>query len=100
MEATLVLIGPSSGIETIVKLPLPVTIGRAEDMDLRVNDNWVSRRHCRLDEVDGGLILRDLGSKYGTLLNRQPVSESVLSPGDEIVVGLTRLRVDTAYRDG
>ena len=48
----------------------------------------VSRRHCQLDEVGGLLVVRDLGSRYGTYVNGMRVAEARL-PDDKLTVGLT-----------
>ncbi len=74
-------------------LDTPVVVGRADDADLTLQDIWASRHHCEFDEVDGEVILRDLNSTHGTLVNDEPITERVLMPGDEVVIGLTRFAV-------
>jgi pSer/pThr/pTyr-binding forkhead associated (FHA) protein len=77
-----------------VRLPLPAVIGRAADATLVVADAQVSRRHARIDMVDGTLFLHDLGSRNGTLLNARPIDAPVaLCEGDEITVGDARIIV-------
>jgi pSer/pThr/pTyr-binding forkhead associated (FHA) protein len=93
MEARLTVMGPWSAGEQVVQSALPVTIGRGAAADVQVTDAWVSRLHCRIDEIDGELIVRDLGSRHGTLVNGEHISEHVLAPGDEIILGTTRLRI-------
>ena len=78
----------------LIELPsLPVTIGRSGDSDLQLDDRWLSRQHCQLDVCDGGVVLRDLGSKHGTFVNESPIDATEVQPGDEIRVGLTRFVV-------
>jgi pSer/pThr/pTyr-binding forkhead associated (FHA) protein len=72
---------------------LPVVIGRGLECALRINDCWASRRHCVLEEPEGGVVLRDLGSRHGTLVNRQAVSTVCLLAGDRLTVGLTTFEV-------
>ena len=72
---------------------LPLLIGRGADVDLRIVDRWISRRQCVLEEADGGVVVRDLGSSNGTLVNRQPVRESRLVAGDRLTVGMTTFEV-------
>src|SRR3989442_13589194 len=55
--------------------------------DIDLEDDLVSRRHCSLKAEDRGIVLRDLGSRNGTLLNDAPVSEAVLGHGDRIPAG-------------
>ncbi len=69
----------------------PLVIGRSEDADITLDDRWASRRHCLIEAQDGTLVVQDLGSKHGTLLNDAIISEAVLKPGDTLSVGLTTL---------
>ena len=69
----------------------PLVIGRSEDADITLDDRWASRRHCSIEAQDGTLVVQDLGSKYGTLLNDAIISEAVLKPGDRLSIGLTTL---------
>lgn len=68
---------------------LPLIIGRRPDADIRVTDRWASRCHCEIAESNGALVVRDLGSSHGTLLNGHFITESSLTPGDRLTVGLT-----------
>lgn len=82
--------GPQGGKELAVRR-WPVTIGRGAEADLPIADRWVSRRHCEIFERDGALIVRDLGSRHGTQVNGQRVTETSLGPGDRLCIGLTTL---------
>jgi hypothetical protein len=75
-----------------------VTIGRAEDVDLRIADDCVSRRHARLEtqrvEHGMGLCISDLGSANGTFVNRERIrTRHPLQAGDLIEVGNVCIRV-------
>jgi hypothetical protein len=61
-----------------------VTIGRALDNDVVIDDPRVSRHHAQLRLRQGRYVLYDTGSSGGTLVNNQPVSEVVLNTGDVI----------------
>jgi pSer/pThr/pTyr-binding forkhead associated (FHA) protein len=67
-----------------------VTIGRAVDCDIVLPKRQVSRRHARIERVDDGYVLRDLGSKNGTYVNGQRVEGAPyrLKDGDEIQIAL------------
>jgi rRNA maturation endonuclease Nob1 len=68
-----------------------VLIGRDGECDIQMIDQSVSRKHaCVLEQNDGSVLLRDLGSDNGTWLRSKPVTESLLQPGDEITIGDTR----------
>ena len=76
------------GMSKSFALPSSVTvIGRRQDCDLCIPLMVVSRRHCELNIDQDRLMLRDLGSRNGTLLNGRPVDEAQLNPGDKIQVG-------------
>ena len=77
---------------------LPIVIGRSLEATLRVEDRWASRRHCEIIEREGVLVVRDLGSTHGTLLNGQSITESTLTPGDRLTVGLTTLLLSSDER--
>jgi len=67
-------------------------IGRAPDSQLRLDCGLVSRHHVRLRHCEAGLVLEDLGSRNGVLVNQRRVSEPVLlTHGDVIVVGVESL---------
>jgi predicted component of type VI protein secretion system len=72
---------------------LPAVLGRDLDSDVRLEDCWVSRAHCWIDQVDGTLVVRDLESTNGTLVNGKSVVDSPLLPGDTLTIGITRFEV-------
>jgi len=61
-----------------------VTLGRALDNDVILEDRQVSRYHALLRRRYGRYILEDLGSTGGTTVNGFRVQEIVLRPGDLI----------------
>ena len=71
-------------------------IGRGDQANLRLPDVGISRRHARLDFDGAQVVLTDLGSTNGTMVNGQRVSAVALNPGDMIQIGTTTLtfRVD------
>lgn len=71
-------------------------IGRGDQANMRLPDVGISRRHARLDFDGVQVVLTDLGSTNGTMVNGQRVSAVALNPGDMIQLGTTTLtfRVD------
>ena len=63
---------------------------------IQAPDVGISRRHARLDYDGSQVVLTDLGSTNGTMVNGQRVSAVALNPGDMIQLGTTTLtyRVD------
>lgn len=73
-----------------------ITIGRAPDNTLTIDDASVSSHHARISPGGEGYILTDLGSTNGTKLNGQPCTaegDYGLSPGDKIRFG----KLDAVY---
>jgi hypothetical protein len=68
-----------------------IGIGRASDNDVIVDDPMVSRHHCQLKLQHGAYSFTDLGSRNGSTVNGQPVSQVALGPGDVIRVGDTEI---------
>jgi hypothetical protein len=66
-----------------------LTIGRASDNDLVLDDRRVSRHHARLQARRGMLVLTDLDSANGSRVNSVAVSEVALGAGDRIEIGTT-----------
>ena len=67
------------------------TLGRHPENTIQLLDRIVSKEHCHIDKVEGGFMLRDLGSLNGTFVNGERVTERVLADGDEISLGATRI---------
>lgn len=61
-----------------------VSIGRALDNDVIVEDPRVSRHHAQLRQRYGHYVLYDLGSSGGTRINGYPIGECLLRSGDVI----------------
>jgi pSer/pThr/pTyr-binding forkhead associated (FHA) protein len=77
---------------------LPMTVGRASDAELCLSDPYVSHYHCKIEQIDETLVVRDLGSRNGTFVNGLQVTESPLMPGDKLTVGQTKFRAQYKRR--
>ncbi|TCD54350.1 FHA domain-containing protein [Alloscardovia theropitheci] len=83
--------GPLSG----TTMPLssePITLGRAANNDVILDDEFVSSHHARVfhDAHTGQWAVEDLGSTNGTKVAGQPIhSVSLLSPGVPVRIGAT-----------
>lgn len=69
-----------------------VTIGAMDDNDLVINDDTVSRYHCRIFQEDDAYLVKDLGSTNGTYVNRVRAREAFLKPGCTLTVGKSDVR--------
>lgn len=68
-----------------------ISIGRAPDNDITLDDRRVSRRHAEVRLRLGRHTLYDLGSTNGTFVNGKRVTEVALSEGDRITLGAATL---------
>lgn len=68
--------------------------GRAEDCELHIDADTVSRRHARITARSGKLVIEDLSSTNGTFINDVRVRAlTPLSPGDRVRLGKAPLLV-------
>ncbi len=63
------------------------SIGRDPSNQLSIADNTISRRHCVLEKTADGFVMRDLGSRAGTVVNGAVTTNVLLQHGDQIAVG-------------
>ncbi|MBX3229440.1 MAG: sigma 54-dependent Fis family transcriptional regulator [Labilithrix sp.] len=76
-------------------------LGSAPGADIVIDDRAVSRSHVELSIVNGGIDVRDLGSRNGTFYLGQRVQHVVLRHGASLTVGAARvlLEADTESFD-
>ncbi|HWR05536.1 FHA domain-containing protein [Sporomusa sp.] len=63
--------------------------GHTEKPDISFENKFISRKHCLLQISETAIILTDLHSKHGTLVNKQPVTPGlpiVLKHNDRIIL--------------
>jgi pSer/pThr/pTyr-binding forkhead associated (FHA) protein len=88
-----VIEGPLIG--TIVPLGnIQITVGRAPDSTLVIDDDYASSRHARIYPSEGSWVVEDLGSTNGTWIDRTRItSPTVLPVGAPLRVGRTTLQI-------
>jgi hypothetical protein len=68
--------------------------GRSTDMDIQLDDTFVSAKHALFEVNDEGIWVEDLRSTNGTTVNGAPIHEpTLLDVGDRISVGDTVFEV-------
>ena len=74
---------------------MPVSIGRALNNDLIIDDPYVDPHHLRLDNNEdlSGWTVSDLSSTNHTVKNHQKVEKTEIKSGEELLLGKTRIRV-------
>jgi pSer/pThr/pTyr-binding forkhead associated (FHA) protein len=75
----------------------PLTIGRAPDNDVHIDDLAVSDHHARLYAEGDKMVIEDLGSLNGTCVNDLRVNRATLRDGDNIQIGKHQLQLDTVH---
>ena len=82
-----------------------IVIGRSSKADIQIDQESVSRNHCKLINTGKSIMLRDLGSTNGTYVNDEMVDEYVLRDGDFIKIGrcifkfLSGNNIENAYHE-
>jgi len=76
-----------------------LVIGRGPDAGLQFTSELVSRAHAQILVIPDGIRLQDLGSRHGTLVNGQVLTEPrLLASGDVITIGGAQLVVHRPTR--
>jgi pSer/pThr/pTyr-binding forkhead associated (FHA) protein len=70
----------------------PMTVGRDEDADIRVDEALVSRAHARIEKRGDIYVVVDLGSTNLTRVNGEVVLERELRHGDEVQFARAKCR--------
>ena len=88
-----VIDGPLIG--TIVPLEgQQVTIGRAPDSTIVIDDDYASSRHARVYESEGSWVVEDLGSTNGTWIDRVRITTpTVLPVGAPLRIGRSTMQI-------
>ncbi|MCX7919579.1 MAG: FHA domain-containing protein [bacterium] len=64
-----------------------ISIGRAIDNEVVIDNLAVSRRHCQITKEEGKFIITDLKSANGTFVNGERVNRRILKHNDVISIG-------------
>lgn len=69
-------------------LDAPRLVGRSDEADIRIEDPAFAERHARIEMIGSRIVLRDLGTGDGSVVNGEQVRDALLAPGDQIVFDL------------
>ncbi len=88
-ELVLLVTSPENGERTGFAFRGRIVAGRDEDCDLRLPDRKVSRRHAEFSlRTDGSILIRDLNSANGTIVDGRKIRG-----GEVIVFGEAAVKV-------
>jgi diguanylate cyclase (GGDEF)-like protein len=99
-NAFIIVLGGRTEVGRMFHLQEEVTIGRTEGLEIRLEDDGVSRKHAKVvRRSDGEAELVDLGSTNGTFVNGERIVGSrLLQDGDKIQIGSTAI-LKFSYQD-
>ncbi|MCL1841288.1 MAG: FHA domain-containing protein [Propionibacteriaceae bacterium] len=93
-QARLVVVA-GSGVGDSVPLTGDITLGRAGDCTLDIEDDYASSHHARLYRDDQSWIIADTGSTNGTYINGVHIARATrVGEGDIIRIGRTQLKIE------
>jgi hypothetical protein len=89
------IFGPDIGVFEFYLPDGTITIGRSEHANIRLPHHTVSRVHATMVPIEGGYLLEDANSNYGTTVNKKRVDTHTLRHGDSIQISLYVLQFRT-----
>jgi len=97
-QAYLIVIS-GSAVGKMYKLGNVMTIGRANDCEICLPDDGISRQHARVEKDEfGSVVIEDLNSTNGTYFNGTRINRHQLRDGDKIQIGSTTI-LKFSYQD-
>ena len=75
----------------------PLTIGRAPDNDVHIDNLAVSDHHARLYAEGDRMVIEDLNSLNGTYVNDVRIERTTIRDGDTVQIGKHQLQLDAAH---
>ena len=70
-----------------IALKQRLTVGRAADCDIVIDDAQIAPHHATIENIDDAICLRDMGSGAGALVNGLRLTTALLHTGDQIAFG-------------
>ena len=71
------------------------TVGRVEDNAFQIPETSVSSHHAEILLRGSDVVIKDLDSTNGSLINGEKVTEAVLKPGQILRLGMIEMRLET-----
>ena len=67
--------------------PTPISIGRSTSNDIVIKHGFISRRHARISAIGDDIIVTDLNSRNGVVINDQRITEARVANGGSFEIG-------------
>lgn len=87
--------GKYQGGEFPLRMDREITIGRASELDMVLIEDMVSRRHAKIQTLEGQVVITDIGSTNGTFVNGEKIKRARLKEGDRILIGTSIIKLVT-----
>lgn len=90
---------PLEGGNTIELSRDLTVVGRKEDCDLRLDHKSISKFHCVIVRLENTLLIRDLGSTNGTMVNGKRIRRATLKNNDCLNIANIPFKVQISSGD-
>ena len=84
----LVVVEPNGTRRDVALAIFPFRIGRQAGNELTLRDSRVSRQQAQITDVNGTMVLEDMGSSHGTFVNGEKIIRHELKVSDQIDFGV------------
>ncbi len=98
-RARVVVSGPAGERTIELQEKAVLSVGRDEKSEVLLDDRSVSRLHATIVRFHQRMVIRDEGSRFGTLRNGNRLRMAFLCPGDVLVMGKVELRFELEEAD-
>ncbi len=98
-RARVVVRAPGGEREVELQDKAVLSVGRDEKSEVLLDDRSVSRLHATIVRFHQRMVIRDEGSRFGTLRNGNRLRMAFLCPGDVLVMGKVELRFEVDEPD-
>ena len=95
-KVMITLSGVNSSDVKIVEFTDFATVGRRNTNSLMIADNAVSGVHCKFSYSDGDVILEDMNSTNGTVLNDEKITSAKIKTGDIVIIGKCKYKLNVS----
>lgn len=63
-----------------------ITVGRSRENKICIQDDYLSRMHCKIGFINGQLVVQDQGSKNGTIVKNRFWEKTAVYGGEPVAV--------------
>jgi pSer/pThr/pTyr-binding forkhead associated (FHA) protein len=84
----------TNNTDPMVLEEFPLAISRGAENAVKTDSATPGSYHCLVSMADGRLVVWNLGSAGGTMLNGSQVTQATIKPGDTLEIGGTKFQVN------